>query len=105
MNEHQEIANVPYIVYESAQTRMERIVKRLVIALIVAVVLIFVTNAVWLYCWMQYDYAEDTESTESISVDSEGDGDANYIGNDGEISYGIDKSDENYTNKTETDEK
>jgi hypothetical protein len=99
MNEHQEIANVPYIVYESAQTRMERIVKRLVIALIVAVVLIFVTNAVWIYCWMQYDYTEDTES---ISVDSEGDGDANYIGNDGEISYGIDKSDENYTNETET---
>ena len=37
---------VPYIVHESAQARNERTVKRLVIALIIAIALIFASNAI-----------------------------------------------------------
>lgn len=48
---------VPYIVHESAMARQERHIKRLVIALIVAIALIFASNAAWLYAWCQYDYS------------------------------------------------
>jgi hypothetical protein len=62
---------VPYIVHESAQARNERTVKRLVIALIVAIVLIFASNAIWLYAWMQYDY-ESEETVTEYKQDGEG---------------------------------
>ena len=48
--------SVPYIVYEGALVRHERLVKRLVITLIIAVVLMFLSNMAWLYAWQQYDY-------------------------------------------------
>ena len=82
-----EIKSIPYIVYEGAQARNERITKRLVIALIVSVILMFLSNAVWLYCWIQYDYVSEDNS---ISLDAM-QGDANFIGEDGTINYGKDK--------------
>jgi len=92
MDEKKEgIASVPYIVYESAQIRMERTNKRLLIALILAIILIFASNAVWLYAWMQYDYYDGEETT--IDVDAK-DGTANYIGNDGSIINGQNTSDQ-----------
>jgi len=74
---------IPYIVYEQSETRHERTVKKLILALIIAIILMFASNGLWLYCWMQYDYS--TES--SVEVESE-DGNANYIGNNGVISNG-----------------
>ena len=73
--------SVPYIVHELSMARMERQVKRGWIALIVAVCLLFVSNAAWLYAWTSYDYA----SYEAITDDG---GDANIIGNDGDIYNG-----------------
>ena len=77
---------VPYIVHEGSMARMERMIKRLMFALILAVMLIFVSNALWLYEWMRYDYV-----AEDVAIDSAG-GPANYIGNDGEIYNGEDQS-------------
>ena len=87
--------NVPYIVYEGAQARQERTIKRLVIIIILVIMLLFASNALWLYEWTQYDY-----STETIDVSSEGDGNANYIGRDlnGEVHNGESKSDESQPN-------
>jgi hypothetical protein len=79
--------SVPFAVHESAMVRNERAVKRLVIALIVAIALIFASNAVWLYAWMEYDYSSDMTTSEKINVDGK-DGIANYIGNDGDIVNG-----------------
>lgn len=73
--------SVPYIVHESSMARMERQVKRGWIALIVAVCLLFASNAAWLYAWTSYDYS----SYEAITDDG---GDANIIGNDGDIYNG-----------------
>ena len=73
---------VPYIVFEGTQARHERTVKRLTVALVVAIILMFLSNALWLHAWMQYDYYG-----EEIVVDS-GDGTANYIGRDGRIDNG-----------------
>ena len=73
--------NVPYIVHEAAMARNERNVKRMVVALIAAIALLFASNALWLWAWMQYDY----ESYEAITDNG---GDANIIGNDGDIYNG-----------------
>lgn len=75
--------NVPYIVHEASMARMERQIKRLWIAVIIAVCLLFASNAAWLYAWCQYDYS----SEEIVTVDGK-DGIANYIGNDGDIVNG-----------------
>lgn len=77
---------IPYIAYEAAQARSERTIKRLILALIIATAIIFASNAIWLYAWMQYDYTSD----ESIVTIDGKEGVANYIGNDGDITNGTD---------------
>ena len=83
--ERKEVESVPYIVYESAQARHERNSKRMLIALVISIVMLFVSNLVWLYAWFSYDY-----ESEIITVESTADGDAYYNaqGNDGSIIYG-----------------
>ena len=82
---------VPYIVHESAQARAERIIKRLVVALIVAVALMFVSNGLWLYAWCQYDYTGETTETETVyTQDGEGVniiGDANHVTDEAREGY------------------
>lgn len=80
---------VPYIVFEGSMARSERHIKRLVIALIIAVVMIAVTNIAWLIVWNSYEYVGES------AVTAEGEGNANYIGNDGDITNGEDNSQEN----------
>lgn len=86
----EKIVSVPYFVYEGEQTRMERINKRLVAVLIIVLLALVFTNAMWLYSWTQYDY---TSEDSVVTVDSRN-GVANYVGNDGYIMYGSDSSSE-----------
>ena len=79
---------IPFIVYEATMARTERHIKRLWIALIIAITLIFASNAVWLLFINQYNF-------ESYDLSTEGGGSANYIGNDGDIYNGTNKSTEN----------
>lgn len=79
---------IPYIVYEGEQTRNERNIKRLIIALVVSIVVLFASNAMWLVVWMQYDYSGE----ELVTVDGR-EGIANYIGNDGSIFNGENSGD------------
>jgi hypothetical protein len=72
----------------------ERMVKRLWIALIICICFIFASNAAWLYCWMQYDYSSEETI---VDVNSDDGGNANYIGNDGDIVNGE-------SDRTETEE-
>lgn len=81
---HMPHRDVPYLVYEATQARNERTIKRLILVVIIAVALMFISNAIWLYAWMQYDYV----SSENVDLSTEGGGDANYIGNDGDIING-----------------
>lgn len=69
------VNDVPYIVYESAMARAERHHRRLVIALVVAIVMIFATNVAWLIVWNSYEYVGDSEYT--YTQDGEG---VNIIG-------------------------
>lgn len=74
MDEKQKEA-VSYIVYEASQTRSDRIIHRLILSLLISLVLLFATNAMWFYAW---SHSHDTtiENQNGIS---------NYIGENGEI--------------------
>ena len=52
------------------------------VAFMICLLLLFASNMVWLYVWNQYDYS-------SYEVNSEDDGNANYIGNNGDITNGV----------------
>lgn len=75
---------VPYIIFESAQSRMERANKRWCILAVMLVILLFLTNGAWLYYEKQFDTV--TETTTVTQENS--DGVNNFIGNDGEITNG-----------------
>lgn len=81
--ETEEPVSVPYVVFESAQARWERINQKLILALVIAIAAVLISNLVWLYCWMQYDYVSDTVTVESTAT-----GHANYIAGDGDIHNG-----------------
>ena len=67
---------------------MSRALNKLIAIVIVCICLLFASNAAWLYCWMQYDY-------ESYEITADGDSNANYIGQDGNIyNGGIGESEE-----------
>lgn len=77
---------VPYIVYEGEQARHERTIKRLIIALVIAVIVTLLSNVAWLVYLSGYEfYGSDSE----VTVEAK-DGIANFIGNDGEITNGKD---------------
>lgn len=67
---------IPYVVYESSQTRNERIIHRVIVALLLVVGLFFVSNVMWAYAWVH------TKTTQTVVEDS------NYIGEDGVIDNG-----------------
>jgi hypothetical protein len=75
--------SVPYIVHESSMARMERQIKRLWIALIVCIALIFASNAGWLiyeaqFETFEYSYEQDGSGTNII-------GDGNDVNNGAEV--------------------
>lgn len=78
---------LPVYVYEEEQVRHERREKRLIIAVIIAVILLFISNCVWIAFVSQYEV-----SSSDVLVDTEGSGNANYIGQDGDIYNGKDQS-------------
>lgn len=74
------LRDVPFLVYESAQARAERTIKRLIIALIMTIILLFLSNAFWIHEWSQYDwdneeivYTQDGRGLNSINFGSQGD--------------------------------
>lgn len=85
---------VPYIVYEGAQARQERTIKRLIITIIIAVAMLFASNAIWLYAWTLYDYESEVQQ---VDFDSGDGGVNNFIGRDlqGDLNNGEDESDNN----------
>ena len=78
---------VPYVVHEATVARQERQIKRMWIALIALAVSWFLTNMIWIGVFSSYDY-----SSEEVIVDAEDNGNANYIGQDGNIYNGEDNS-------------
>ena len=68
------------IAFERMQSKDERNDRWRNIIIIILIALLAITSGMWLYAWNQYDYY-----SEDITVDSDDGGNANYIGNDGDI--------------------
>ena len=66
--------------HEGTVAMMERTIRRLWITTILLIVLLVATNGAWLWYESQFEYFTVTQESET--------GTNNYIGNDGEISYG-----------------
>lgn len=83
----EEQINVPYIVHEADMARMERSNKRTAILAVIAIALLFITNAAWLWVWNQYEYVDMETVTTSIDQDGEGN---NIVGDGNEVKDGSD---------------
>lgn len=70
-----EIATVPLVALQAEQVKSERTTKRFIVALVIAFIMLVLSNAMWLYAWMQYDY-----TSEETSYSQDGDG-VNNINN------------------------
>ena len=65
--------------------------KRWFILFLITIILLFVSNALWLYAW--YLPVEESTATTQTTVESNDSGNANYLEGNGDILNG--KSDEN----------
>lgn len=84
--------DVPYVVFEGVQTRTERHIKRLWIALIIAIIAVFASNIAWLLYINQYDFAEYDYTQDGRGVNIIGD--FNGVDYDGTTSEGSDTNEE-----------
>ena len=76
-SKNQQAADVPYIAYEAALTKAEFSFKRLWAAIILLIVLLFGSNAGWLYYESQF---EETATTIEAEADDGGNAVANNNG-------------------------
>lgn len=76
--------NVPYIVFEGECARHERTVKRLLIALLITIALLVVSNMAWLYVFNQYDI-----TSEVVTVENEGNADSQNVQGVGANAHGV----------------
>ena len=84
MEEKKDMVSVPYFIYEGERCRNERITKILIVSLVISVVLLFLSNALWLYAWTQYDY-----SSEEVTYSQDGEGLNNInTGRQGGVRFG-----------------
>lgn len=81
-------AEVPFYVHEADMSRMERIIKRLWILLILSIVLLVGTNAAWI-CYESQWQVEQTEISQDVDT---GEGNA-YVAGIGDVYYGEGQTD------------
>ena len=67
MDEKKVPENVPYIVHEGAMARLERSNRRLLIALIVALLVMLLNNIAWLV----YDHVENQSVNQEYSIEAQ----------------------------------
>ena len=76
--------NVPYVAHESAMARSERNSKRMWIVILVLILALIGTNLAWIIYNSQFEAVEESTVVEQENSN----GDNNYIGNNGDITYG-----------------
>lgn len=75
--------NVPYVVHEGVMSRLERVIKRLWIALIMTIILLVGTNGAWI--WYESQYEDSVTTTETYEAGAD-DGGTAIVSGDGDIS-------------------
>lgn len=73
------------IAFERMQAKEENDLLWKNITIVLLIVLLVISNGMWLYVWNSYDYYEEVIE---IDTGSDNGGDANYIGQDGDIYNG-----------------
>lgn len=82
--DNNDMISMSRLAFERMQAKDERNDKWRNITIIILIILLVITNGMWLIAWNQY-YVE----TETLDVELDADeGNANYIGEDGDISNG-----------------
>lgn len=79
--------DVPYIVFESEMVRLERIIKKLFVLIVVLIVLLFGTNIYWIWYESQFEEVTTTEVTQDLDSGDGGDAiinDGVHINGEGE---------------------
>jgi len=67
MDEKKVPENVPYIVHEGAMARLERSNRRLLIALVIALLVMLLNNIAWLV----YDHVENQSVGQEYSIEAQ----------------------------------
>ena len=81
-------ASVPFAAHESAMARAERHTKALIWVIVLLIVLLVGTNAVWLIYNSQFEVVEET-TTETYTIDQDNEtGNNNSVINSGEVVNG-----------------
>lgn len=65
--------DVPYVVFESELARLERIIHRQFVLLVIAVLLLVGTNAYWIYYESKFQEITTTEVTQDLDSGDGGD--------------------------------
>lgn len=86
-----EMATMPIAQHEKDQSRLMSIIKWLISVIIILVILLVGSNVGWLIYENQFETIETT-AQENIVVDADNKGNANYIGNNGDIINGKDNN-------------
>ena len=71
------------LAFERMQSKDEKNERWRNLIIVLLIVLLVVTNAMWLWAWNQYDYVDDY-----TSVEADDGSNANYIGHNGDINNG-----------------
>ena len=79
---------VSFVAFESMKSTMERTIKRLWITTIILVLLLFGTNAAWIY----YENQFTDEITLTYSSQVDGSGGLAIVNRDGSVNYGGDSN-------------
>lgn len=81
--------DVPYIAFESEMARHERKEVRMLKVIVALIIVIFLNNVGWLLFFNQFDFESDL-----ITLNSQEEGNANYMGGNGVIDNGRSNSTE-----------
>ena len=73
--------DIPYIAFEAAMARMDRIIKRLWIALLLVIVLLVASNSAWLYYESQFE-DEVVTTTQTVTQHTDKGGNNDFVGGD-----------------------
>ena len=86
--ENNDMITMSRLAFERMQAKDEKNDRFRNITIIVLIILLVVTNAMWLVAWNQYDYVDTYTDDYSVDLDSGDGGNANCIGNSGDIYNG-----------------
>lgn len=87
-----DMAVMPIAQHEKDQNRLMGIIKWLIAVIVILIVLLVGSNVAWLVYENSF---EEVVTTEEVIVDADDNGNANYIGQDGNIYNGKDNGKEN----------